>query len=513
VSASEPGHEIFLLPLDDAERVPLRRWLGREAWREAPVVSLCYDGDGDRILFRLVDIPSTASGVVAAVHPPDFDGDVFIGFDGTDACAWPTTIALLGFRLHCDEDTSAARIVRELVGDTIWAAALSLRDMAGGESEIRLSAEEAARLIGRWSDLVVGSVADTADDALAKWTAGTAAQAQHSTAAGSPAPAGFAGAGRQAGTTYPYFAALAAAAVGTMSRPPESGRSSVDAGRQLDEPEATGAGVTMARKSPTIPDVSGPVPYRFRDRLSDRWAARRDGKSNVPRLPGTDIPEEAPEERHGITPYMEIRNRHFLVCAERERRRMKAELAETYRTRAEVQQKVVAAEAQVAAVRRNMEHMPEEPADPVRRNVLEQHVHEALVRSRRQKEFQDGVLKVMALEQQAVELAGQLRAEEARLAETIAAREEMLDSQVRELLQHSLRRCGTYMHHIVRHHPDGPAVIPYLKLALPDLPPWVTKDAAPDGGSANGQGAHANGQATGGNGQAVGANVTTPAGP
>jgi hypothetical protein len=506
VSVPEPEHAIFLQPLEDAESVPLLRWLGREAWRGDPVVSLGYEPDDDRILFRLVDTPSTASGVVDAVHPPDLGGDLFIGFDGTDACAWLTTIVLLGFRLHCDMDTSKARIVRELVGDKIWAAALSLREMAGSERKIRLSPEEAARLIGRWSDLVAGPISEAADAVLAEWSAETAAQTQGGPVADHPASPGSLGARYVSAATASCLVAFAAF---TASRSPESARSSVDGGlevgRRFEELEATGAGAAMARKSPTTPDER---PYRILARLSDIWAARRDGKANVPPLPGTGIPAEAADARYGITPYMEIRNRHFLDQAEREHQRVQTDLAETYRMRAEVQQKIVGADEQAATIRRSRERMPNEPADPVRRNVLEQHAHETLVRARRQREWEAERLRMLALEQQAVDTATQLRAQEARLSETIVAGEKLLDSQVRQLLQHSLRRCGTYMHHIVRHHPDGPAVIPYLKLALPDLPAWVKK-APPGAVQADGQGtgARADGQATGvhADGQGTGA--------
>ncbi len=498
-SASEPEDVIFLLSLEDAESVPLRRWLGREAWRSDPVVSMGYEPDGDRILFRLIDTPSTASGVIDAAHPPGLDGELFIGFDGTDACAWPTTVALLGFRRHCDQGTGQARIARELVGARIWAAARSLPDLAGREREIRLSPEEAARLIRRWSDLVAGPVYGAADEVLAKWSAEKAEQAQSGPAAGRPVPPGPQDARYLPARTSAYHAAVAGA-VGTMSRSPESGRSSVDggryAGRQFGEPEATGGGAAMARKSPTAPDEPlGPLPYGPLARLSDIWAARRDGNAGVPPLPHPGAPPEAADTRHSITPYMEVRNRHFLDWAERERRRMLTDLAETYRLRAEIRQKIVGADEKATTVRRQLDSMPNAPADPVHRNVLEQNAHEALVRARRQREFDAQRFRMLALDQQAVDTANQLRAQEARLSETIVAREKILDSHVRQLLQHSLRRCGTYMRHIVHHHPDGSAVIPYLKLALPDLPDWLESLSAAEA-QANGQaGAQANGQA------------------
>jgi hypothetical protein len=116
--------------------------------------------------------------------------------------------------------------------------------------------------------------------------------------------------------------------------------------------------------------------------------------------------------------------------ADLERLRMESDLAETYRMRAEIREKIAGANEK-AAIQKELESM------------------------------------------QAVDTADSLRAQEARLSEMIAAREMLLNSQIRQLFQYSLRRCGSYMYHIVRNHPDGSAVIPYLKLALPELPDWL----------------------------------------
>jgi hypothetical protein len=69
--------------------------------------------------------------------------------------------------------------------------------------------------------------------------------------------------------------------------------------------------------------------------------------------------------------------------------------------------------------------------------------------------------------------AAKLREQEVGLSETIMIRQRILDSRVHELHQHSLRRCATYMRHIVHYHPGGSAVIPYLEMALPSLPEWL----------------------------------------
>lgn len=490
-SASEPEHAIFLLPLEDAEPGPLRRWLGREAWLEAPVVSLRYDPDGDQIVFRLIDTPSTACGFFAAEHPPDPGADLFIGFDGTDADAWLTTIALLGFSRHCDQGTRQLSIARQLVGSDVWEAALSLRQTSGGECEMKISQDEVSRLICRWSDLVVslddaGPSDEALDAALADWSPAVMTPNPDGPATGRSTPGSLS-------TSYLSPKALAVTAAGAMSRSRGPGRSSVEdgryAGRQFEEPKATRGGAAMARRSPTAlyGEPRGPLRYGPLARLSDIWAAWRDGAANVPPLPTTAGPPNPAVTGHAVTPYMEIRNRHFLDWAERERRRMLTELADTYQRRDEVRQQIAAAEQRAADARKLFEDMPTEHPEPDRRNVVEQHVHEALVRARRLREFNKERLDVLALEQKAMKEASDLRKEEAGLSGTITARERILDSRVRQLHHHSLRRCATYIRHIVYHHPDGSAVIPYLEMARPTLPDWLPS-TLPDEARADGQG-------------------------
>ena len=66
----------------------------------------------------------------------------------------------------------------------------------------------------------------------------------------------------------------------------------------------------------------------------------------------------------------------------------------------------------------------------------------------------------------------------------IITREQILATRVRQLHEHTLRRCGTYKHHLVRKHPDGNALIEFLDLALPTLPGWLPRHD-PDTGPAD----------------------------
>jgi hypothetical protein len=506
-SASEPRHSIFLQPLPDTESLPLRRWIGRESWRREPVISLAYEPDGDRILFRLIDTPSTASGVVDVVHAAKFDGELFIGFDGTDSYAWPTTIAVLDFGRHCDQGTSLLLVACELVGGRTWTAALSLRAVAESECEIRLSEQEAAELIGRWTELVVGPIFEAADAALAAWLTEEASSAP--TGPADQVAAGSAGSEQQSAQTQADYAALASA-MALMPRLEDSGWGSADEGglakRHFQEPTATGVTAAMARRSMTAPEEPpGPMPYGIRARLADIWSAWRDGHAVVPPIPAPGASPVPTVVNHGITPYMEVRNRHFLDWAERERRRMHTELTDVYQQRAEIRAKAAGAERKAEALQRIAANLPAEPLDLLRRNVVEQNAPEALIRARRQREFELKRAEALAPFHQAAEMVTTLQEQAAGLDARITARQEILYTQIRQLHQHALLRCGIYMQHIVHYHPEGSAVIPYLKLALPELPEWVPVVPA-EGAGANG---HAGPRL---NGHAVPAAIE-PAGP
>jgi hypothetical protein len=482
----EPGRRILLFPLEDTDSGPLRRWLGRQEWLSEPVATLRYEPDGDRIMFRLVDAPSVAWGVLDTAQPVSPVGDFFLGFDGTDGEAWPTTIALLDFGQHQAQQTSQFGVIGELVGGEALAAACALRltNGDGPDLPVRVSPAEAARLIRRWGDLVTpGEVALEA--AISEWSG--------SEWPGEPASSRPGGHG-SAGVLLEAQRLLTTSAMsrqeGQERTPSEDGR----AERHLEEPTAphaerrpqdaaaTGGGAEMARgpRQPADDSPLGPIPYGIMARLADMWAARRDGNADVPRLPSTHGLPDPDNPRHGITPYLEVRNREFRESAEREKHRMLSELRDIFHQRAELQQQIAGEDAKAYTLHQFVANMPQGPAEPDRRNVLELHLPESLVRARRQREHLAEKAKLVAQELEARNNASELRAREARLAETIAHRERQMHARVRQILEYSLRRCGTYMHHIVHHHPDSGAVIPYLRLALPSEPDWLPREGPPE---------------------------------
>src|ERR1022692_4173863 len=55
----------------------------------------------------------------------------------------------------------------------------------------------------------------------------------------------------------------------------------------------------------------------------------------------------------------------------------------------------------------------------------------------------------------------------------ITTSRQALATRVQELHDHAMRRCATYLNHLVRRHPHGPALISFLSPALPSLPDWL----------------------------------------
>jgi hypothetical protein len=217
-----------------------------------------------------------------------------------------------------------------------------------------------------------------------------------------------------------------------------------------------------------------PIPYWPGARLADRFAGRGDGNAAIPELPA---PGEVVDPHAATTPYLEIRRRHYLDRSEREHRHMLNDLEPVHRELAALREDIAGGDEKVSEIRKRLDAIPEEPDEAAlkRRNVVEQQIDEALVHARRRREHHAGRARVLAEEQQALDRVRALRVEEARLAETIASRKEILATRVRQLHEHTLRRCGTYRHHLVRRHPDGAALIPFLDLALPTLPDWLPR--------------------------------------
>jgi len=219
---------------------------------------------------------------------------------------------------------------------------------------------------------------------------------------------------------------------------------------------------------PHKPVFYGPVKW-----IADCCAGAADGRAGQPAVP-PDL-DTAPPSRGGATPYQEALNRAYLDRAERERLQADIDEAPISEQRERVRAQIAAADEKVAERRKRLDAFPETPDDTVlnRRNVLEQEADDVLVRARRRREYAAARARLLAGEQQAVDEARGLRIEESHLTEAIAARERIASTRVRRLHEHTRRRCATYQRRLVHKHPDGPAVIPVLELALPSLPAWV----------------------------------------
>lgn len=233
----------------------------------------------------------------------------------------------------------------------------------------------------------------------------------------------------------------------------------------------------MTQKSPTTWDIKPHKAIRYTPVawFIDRRAGRRDGDAAIPDLPAA--PAETADPPAATTPFIEVRRRHFLDRSEGERRDMLTDLEPVRRQLAAVRQEIAGTKEKADELRQGLSAIPEKlDKDALnRRNAVEQHIPDELVRTRRQREHDARRGKVQSeLDQVLAKLRG-LRIEEARLARMIITREQIRDTRVRQLHEHTLRRCGTYKHHLVRKHPDGPALIPFLDLALPTLPDWLPR--------------------------------------
>ncbi len=215
------------------------------------------------------------------------------------------------------------------------------------------------------------------------------------------------------------------------------------------------------------------LPYTLIEWFIDRHTGRGDGDAAIPDLPAD--PAETAHPRAATTPFIEVRRRQFLDSSEREHRQMLSDLESVQRQVAAVRQDIAGLEEKVAELRQHLNGIPAKPDEAAlaQRNAVELHIPEELVHARRQREHDAQRTKVInELEQAAAKLRG-MRVEEVRLTMMITTREQILITRVRQLYEHTLRRCATYRHHLVRKHPDGNALIPFLDLALPTLPDWL----------------------------------------
>lgn len=265
-----------------------------------------------------------------------------------------------------------------------------------------------------------------------------------------------------------------------MGRPLGSGKARIPgAARGTKAPRTVMPQVLGARRDRAL---SKAVPYGPVARLADRWAGVRDGRAGIPALTPAAVP--TPQKPDGVTPYLDIQARRFLDRAEGERQRMTGALSAPRQRLEAVRGDKAAAEEKAAEIRKRLDGMAGMPDQITlaRRNAVEQHAHEALVRDRRQREHEAARGRLLAEQQHALDAVRGLYAEEAGLAELIACGERVLSVRVRRLHQHTLRRCGTYKRSLVHKHPDGTAVISLLDLGQPILPDWlgeVSQDADP----------------------------------
>lgn len=230
----------------------------------------------------------------------------------------------------------------------------------------------------------------------------------------------------------------------------------------------------MARRERTFWEVKPhkPIRYGWLARVSDWRVGRADGRKGIPQLPS--VP---PEELSGplITPYLEPLYQSYQGSAEAENMTALRDVADPLVRRRILQRDIAEREDRSRSLQKQLDAIPEIPDDSVLglRNATEQHADPLLVRARRLREYTAARAKVQAVKDRHDEDTSARLAEYAQANETIAIRGRALAIMVARMRAHAMRRRGHYLRHLVRQHPDGPALIPYFGLSSPELPSWL----------------------------------------
>jgi hypothetical protein len=241
----------------------------------------------------------------------------------------------------------------------------------------------------------------------------------------------------------------------------------------------------MSRKEQTFWEVKPhrPIRYGWLARVADWRAGRYDGRTVIPQLPSVP-PEELSAPL--ITPYLEPLNQSYQGSAEAENMIALRDVADPLVRRRILQRDIAEREDRSRTIQKQLDSLPEIPDDSVlsRRNATEQHADPLLVRARRLREYTAVRARAQAAKDRNDEEILALLTEFSEVSETIAIRGRALAVMVAQMRAHAMRRRGHYLRHLVRQHPDGPALIPYFGLSTPELPSWLENWPPGDEGTA-----------------------------
>ena len=128
-------------PQDDAVAT-LRRAFARMAWRDDPVVRLHYRPADDVLVARFMPLPATRRQ-----YPHD---RLCVEFDGDDAAAMPTALAVTGFLNGAGSPSDAT--LRELLGDQVWRRAVELSVSGETQRTVGLDPVERDARLAAWRE-------------------------------------------------------------------------------------------------------------------------------------------------------------------------------------------------------------------------------------------------------------------------------------------------------------------------------------------------------------------------
>jgi hypothetical protein len=221
-----------------------------------------------------------------------------------------------------------------------------------------------------------------------------------------------------------------------------------------------------------------PIPYGPLARFVDWRIGRKDGRAGAPTVAEVPPGELVPPL---ITEYLDQLGWGCRGAAEEDNRQALRDVQHLLKRRDELMAEAAQALERSSEIQKELDAMPETPPESVlqRRNAVEQHADELLIRARRAREYAAVREKAKAAKQRVDEARSACLVELAHVNGAISVRRLALHVRVRRQWAYTMMRRAAYLRHLRHHHPDGAALRPYFELSAPELPGWL--ESWPDG--------------------------------